>query len=129
MIYEHYDEYPVDKWRWKNFTPKEMSCRGDQNLMVDEDAMDKLQALRGKIGKPFHILSAYRSPSYNKKIGGATRSQHMVAKAFDVSMANHDRKEFEVEARKAGFTGFGFYPSMNFMHIDTGPAREWGTRW
>ena len=32
-------------------------------------------------------------------------------------------------ARAVGFTGFGFYQKNNFMHIDTGPAREWGVRW
>ena len=43
-------------------------------------------------------------------------------------MANHDPAAFEAAARKAGFLGFGFYPRSGFMHIDLGPAREWGER-
>jgi len=31
-------------------------------------------------------------------------------------------------AREVGFLGFGFYPRSGFMHIDLGPARQWGER-
>lgn len=48
--------------------------------------------------------------------------------AFDIVMVNHDPAEFEAAAREAGFAGFGFYPRSGFMHIDLGPAREWGER-
>jgi hypothetical protein len=30
--------------------------------------------------------------------------------------------------RAVGFKGFGFYPRSGFMHIDLGPARQWGER-
>ena len=46
-------------------------------------------------------------------------------------MANHDPHVFEEAARGVGFEGFGFYPEPHhdFMHIDLGPPRAWGTRW
>lgn len=128
-IYRHYNDYPADEWRWPSFKPKEIACRGDDKLAVDEEAMDRLQALRDELGKPIFVNSAYRSPEYNKKIGGAKYSQHMYAKAFDISMRNHEPAAFEKAARKVGFTGFGFYENSNFIHIDIGPAREWGKRW
>jgi hypothetical protein len=55
----------------------------------------------------------------------------MEGDAFDISMANHDPHTFEQAARECGFTGFGFYPEpgKNFMHIDLGPPRLWGTEW
>ena len=129
MIYSHYSKYPTSKWRWPSFKPKEIACKGDNNLMIDTDAMDKLQKLRDLLGRPMYINSAYRSPSYNKKVGGAKASQHLKAKAFDINMKNHSTIEFERLAREAGFTGFGFYPQYNFIHIDTGRARHWGKRW
>ncbi len=43
-------------------------------------------------------------------------------------MANHDPVAFEAAARAVGFLGFGYYPRSGFMHIDLGPARQWGER-
>ena len=31
-------------------------------------------------------------------------------------------------AREVGFLGFGFYPHLRFIHVDLGPARQWGER-
>lgn len=127
--YTHWRDYPAAEWRWPNFSPREIACRGDNTLMVDEYAMDCLQALRIALGRPLIVNSAYRSPEYNARIGGATASQHLHGRAFDISMTNQEPARFEAAARAAGFAGFGFYPRNNFVHIDTGPKREWGTRW
>lgn len=121
-------EFPVEGWRWPNFTPQEVACR-DGSMLIHPPSLDKLQRLRNRIGGPLVIHSAYRSGRYNRMCGGADGSMHLCARAYDVSMAGHDPHEFERHARAAGFTGFGFYKHQNFMHIDTGPAREWGDRW
>ena len=47
---------------------------------------------------------------------------------FDIAMANHDPAAFEAAAREVGFLGFGFYPRSGFIHVDVGPARQWGER-
>lgn len=128
ILYRSWRDFPLAKWRWPSFSPAELACRGTGQLMIDEPSLDRLQALRDALGKPLIVLSAYRSPEHNKAVGGAKHSQHLLAKAYDISMDNHDPEAFAAAARVAGFTGFGFYPKQNFMHIDTGPAREWGTR-
>jgi hypothetical protein len=97
--------------------------------MTDSDAMNKLQSLRDALGQPMLVTSAYRSPAHNRNVGGARASKHMEAIAFDIRMDNFDPHEFEAAARDAGFLGFGYYPKSGFMHIDTGPARSWGTHW
>jgi zinc D-Ala-D-Ala carboxypeptidase len=127
MIYKHWKDYPQSKWRWSSFSPREMASKREGELMVDEDALDKLQALRNKLGRPILITSAYRSKAHNKAVGGAQESLHMQGKAFDIRMDNHDPEEFELAARAVGFTGFGYYPKQGFMHIDTGRSRMWGT--
>lgn len=127
ILYHSWRDFPPDQWRWPSFSPEELACRGTGMLMIDEPSLDKLQALRNLLGKPMIVQSAYRTPEHNHRVGGAKGSQHLKARAYDVSMANHDPEAFEAAARAVGFTGFGFYGKQNFMHIDTGPARSWGT--
>lgn len=126
--YAHWRDVPASLWRWPNFSPAEIACRGTGALRIHEDALNRLQALRDRLGKPLIIRSAYRSPAHNRAVGGAPRSKHMDGTAFDIVMANHDPAAFEAAAREAGFAGFGFYPRSGFVHIDLGPARTWGER-
>jgi len=126
--YSHYSKWPESEWYWPNFSPKELASRREGELKLDLPSLDKLQALRDLLGVPMYVNSAYRSPEHNAAIGGASNSYHMKGKAFDISVANHNPHVFESAAREVGFTGFGFYPQSNFMHIDTGPEREWGRR-
>ena len=127
-FYEHWRDVPDKAWRWTNFSPAEIACRGTGKLLVNEPALDKLQALRDRLGKPLIVRSAYRSPEHNRAVGGATRSKHLDGAAFDIAMSNHDPVTFEAAARAVGFLGFGFYPRSGFMHVDLGPVRQWGER-
>lgn len=77
-----------------------------------------------------HINSGYRSPEYNRRIGGAKHSNHMTGTAFDISTtygsfpSSSRGKDLFVDcARRAGFQGFGFYST--FIHCDLGPPRQW----
>ena len=126
--FAHYSDVPDALWRWPNFSPAEIACRGTGQIKIHAKALDMLQALRDRLGKPLIVRSAYRSPEHNRTVDGAPRSKHMDGTAFDISMANHDPEAFEAAARAVGFLGFGFYPRSGFMHIDLGPARSWGAR-
>ena len=127
-FYNHWRDVQTARWRWKNFSPAEIACRGTGSIRVHEDALDKLQALRDRLAKPLIVRSAYRSPAHNRAVGGAARSKHLDGTAFDIAMSNHDPAAFEAAAREVGFLGFGFYPRSGFIHIDLGPARTWGER-
>lgn len=118
---------PLKLWRWHSFTPKEIASNGDGSIIVDEKALDMLQAARNAIGQPFVINSAYRDPEHNKLVGGSKRSQHLRGTAFDISTNKHNRRELYNACVDAGFTGFGFYGT--FLHVDTGRPRWWGDRW
>ena len=126
--FRHFREVPETLWRWKNFSPAEIACRGTGQLKLHPEALDKLQALRDRLGKPLIVRSAYRSPEHNRTVGGAPHSKHMDGTAFDIAMSNHDPVAFEAAARAVGFLGFGYYPRSGFMHIDMGPARVWGEK-
>jgi hypothetical protein len=127
-FYRHWRDVPENTWRWPNFSAPEIACRGTGKLLINAPALDKLQALRDRLSKPLIVRSAYRSPEHNRAVGGATRSKHLDGTAFDIAMANQDPVAFEAAAREVGFLGFGFYPRSDFMHIDLGPARQWGER-
>ena len=126
LTYPHWRDVPANTWRWPNFSAAEIACRGTGAIKINTEAMDKLQALRDRLGKPLIIRSAYRSPEHNRAVGGAPASKHMQGTAFDIAMANHDPAAFAEAARAVGFLGFGTYPRSGFMHIDLGPARSWG---
>ena len=126
--FRHFRDVPDQLWRWRNFSPAEIACRGTGQLKLHPAALDTLQALRERLGKPMIVRSAYRSPEHNRAVGGANASKHMDGTAFDIAMANHDPAAFEAAAREVGFLGFGYYPRSGFMHVDLGPARQWGER-
>lgn len=124
----HWRDVPDTAWRWPNFSPAEIACRGTGKLLINSAALDRLHALRDQVDKPLIVRSAYRSPEHNRAVGGVKRSKHLIGAAFDIAMENHDPVIFEVAAREVGFLGFGFYPRSGFMHVDLGSVRQWGTR-
>ena len=111
-------------WPWQHFTPKEMCCRGTGKLKLESRLLDCLDILRDRFGGPLRVLSAYRSPYHNARVGGAPMSRHLIGDAVDLSIVNQDKLLLKKLAKDVGFTGFGYY--RTFLHIDLGRKREWG---
>ena len=119
----------------KNFNIDEFKCKDgtsvpDEYLSNVELLAKNLQVLRDKVGLPIIIISGYRSPEYNKKIGGAKRSQHMLAKAADIiikGMSSTEVKNVIISLIKSGEMhpgGIGLY--QTFTHYDVrGQNRRW----
>ena len=124
MYYAHYSHIPESAWFWQDFIPQEIASHGNGAVLMIASALDKLQEARTSVGKPFIILSAYRDPLHNARVGGAPLSRHKVGDAFDIDLRNHDRQQLYQACVAAGFTGFGFYP--HFLHVDCGAVRHWG---
>lgn len=79
------------------------------------------------LGETITITSAYRSPEYNRQVGGATNSMHIRGLALDVVQSgrtNEDRARFVEAAVARGIQGIGIYNT--FTHIDLGSKRCWG---
>jgi hypothetical protein len=115
--FRHFRDVPEQLWRWSNFSPAEIACRGTGQLKLHPEALDKLQALRDRLGKPLIVRSTYRSPEHNRAVGGAPVSRHMDGTAFDIAMSNHDPAAFEAAARKVGFLGFCTCPRPMSRHF------------
>ena len=50
--YAHFRDVPESAWRWPSFSPAEIACRGTGAIKINTEAMDKLQSLRNRLGKP-----------------------------------------------------------------------------
>jgi uncharacterized protein YcbK (DUF882 family) len=109
--------------------------RADEVRAIDPKLLDLLHELGGTLGvdQPFHIISGYRSPHTNQLLrerGGATtgvasKSLHMVGKAIDLRVPGVKLDHLRAAARSLKLGGVGYYPSSNFVHVDTGRVRYW----
>jgi hypothetical protein len=43
-------DVPESAWRWPNFSPADIACPGTGMLLINVPALDKLQALRDRLG-------------------------------------------------------------------------------
>jgi hypothetical protein len=59
-------------------------------------AKNILQPIRDHFDKAIHIVSGYRSPGLNKKVGGASNSQHLIGQAVDIDNDNTDISNAEI---------------------------------
>lgn len=111
----------------QNFQVKEFACNdGSDPILIAPELVTILQAIRSHFGKPVVINSAYRTPEYNKKVGGATQSQHLYGIAADIAISGVSPKDVAAFAENllSGRGGIGIY--SGFTHID---VREVKSRW
>jgi len=116
----------------RNFNLEEFKCKDgtidhENNLQI---LAVQLQALRDYIKVPIIINSAYRSPKYNKLIGGADNSYHMKGMAADIRTKKHTPKELHaiiltlINEKKMMEGGLGLYDT--FVHYDfRGHSARW----
>lgn len=111
----------------KNFTLWEFRCRDGVPVPPEyipnaRKVAENLQVLRDEIGQPIIINSAYRYPAYNKRIGGASKSQHLTASAADIRTKGYTPRQLAnvierlIKEGKMRQGGIGVYPT--FTHYD-----------
>jgi len=92
----------------------------------------KLQAILDQILASYpkvRLTSGVRTEQQNTAAGGAKGSQHLQGNAADLNLSAYSPEEQAQIAealRKAGATGFGFYPKSGSLHADIGTPRYWG---
>ena len=99
---------------------------------IDPRTLDYLALLDQKLGggHDIHIISAYRSPSYNSLLqsqgrGVAAHSLHLQGRALDVRIPGVELYRLKEAALRLARGGVGYYPRSDFVHIDSGPVRRW----
>lgn len=89
-----------------------------------------LLRLSKRVGK-LTLNSAFRSTYAQSKINPSVKaSWHSSGQAFDIRMSSYTGKmnfeTFKGYARSVGFGAVVAYNSLGFVHVDTGPIRNWG---
>lgn len=105
---------------------------GDMHAM-DNSLIDLLNLLHHQMDgkRAFHVISGYRSPKTNATLsknsaGVAKKSLHMQGKAIDLRLPGRKLSDLRKAALKLNLGGVGYYSKSDFLHLDTGRARQWG---
>jgi uncharacterized protein YcbK (DUF882 family) len=106
--------------------------REDQATSMDPHLLDLIWDVYREVEatEPIAIVCGYRSPGTNAMLrrrssGVAKFSQHMLGKAMDFYIPGVPLEKLREAGLRASRGGVGFYPSSNFVHLDTGSVRHW----
>ena len=108
--------------------------RTDDVHRIDPKLFDLVHAIRNRLcsSAPVQIVSGYRSPATNQQLrsaskGVAKHSLHMRGLACDIRLPKRGTSEVWRAARGMKRGGVGLYTRSNFVHVDIGRVRYWGS--
>lgn len=85
-----------------------------------------LEELRAELGgKPVTVTSGYRCPEHNRRVGGATASQHLLGNGADIVVNEVPAAKVAAVAAEVGFTGVGRYSTYTHVDIRPGEPVKW----
>ena len=108
--------------------------RNDQVKAIDTRTIDIAAAAHNLLdtNEPYMLISGYRSPETNAMLrarssGVAKNSRHLTGEANDLRLKSRSVDQMYRAASAVAAGGVGRYTSSNFVHMDCGPVRSWGT--
>lgn len=118
----------------ENFYLDEFECRDKSDIPLDVfnnilEVAEQMQKIRDILDAPIKVNSGYRSPIYNKSIGGASKSQHLLGKACDFTVKGltpyqvADHLEDLMQSGVIINGGLGEYDTFTHYDIRNNPAR------
>lgn len=116
---------PALDWsRWPNFAEHEFRCRcGCGRAGMAAAFLDRLQAIRDRLGRPLAVSSGFRCPDHNARVSTTGRDgPHTTGRAADIAVAGADAELVEIIAIELGITGRGVKQhgpwKYRFLHLD-----------
>jgi uncharacterized protein YcbK (DUF882 family) len=99
---------------------------------IDLRVIEFLRAVDQGLGghREIHVISGFRSSAYNNwlirhRSGVAARSLHLEGRAIDVRFPGLPLRQVQRAALALGWGGVGYYPTSEFVHLDSGRVRSW----
>lgn len=106
--------------------------RAQRVARIDPGVIDRVAKLQAEIGggDTWHMICGYRCPYTNaarhrQSRGVASNSFHMKGMALDIRVPGHGVQQLYHAAMDQKAGGVGIYPRSDFVHMDTGPIRDW----
>lgn len=108
--------------------------RTDGVKSIDLRTVDIMAAAHNlmEVDEPYMLLSGYRSPQTNAMLrarsrGVAKNSLHMQGQAADLRLSTRSVSQMARAASACKGGGVGKYSGSNFVHMDCGVVRTWGS--
>jgi uncharacterized protein YcbK (DUF882 family) len=108
--------------------------RNNEVKAVDTRAIDIMAAAHNllQVNEPYMLLSGYRSPATNAMLRSqsenvARNSLHLRGQAADLRLESRSVSQIAKAAAACRAGGVGRYSGSNFVHMDCGSVRTWGT--
>lgn len=135
------EKLKIDYWVEGRYVPDALTdinhllrdYRNGEVHQIDPKLLDLLNLLHGRLGSnaPFEVISGYRSPATNAMLhersrGVASHSLHMKGMAIDIRLSDRDLADLHNTALAMQAGGVGYYPALDFVHVDVGRVRRWG---
>jgi uncharacterized protein YcbK (DUF882 family) len=107
--------------------------REDLVHRIDPRTVDILSATHNLLDctEPFKVVSGYRSAKTNALLrrrskGVASNSYHIKGMAVDIAMKTRSVRQISRAGLSLNAGGVGKYSRSSFVHLDSGPVRDWG---
>ncbi len=109
---------------WREDAVKNMDIRNFDIITAAHTLLDTTE--------PYLLLSGYRTPKTNAMLrsrsrGVAKNSLHMKGQANDVRLKTRTVSQIYKAGMSCGAGGVGKYSRSNFVHMDCGAVRTWGS--
>jgi len=131
-IYWIEGEYIKDVLKELNYFMRDW--REDQTVSMDARTIDILAAAHSlmDVHEPYMLLSGYRTAKTNAMLRRRSRrvakhSLHIQGKASDVRLKSRNVSQIARAALACSAGGVGRYTRSNFVHMDCGAVRTWGS--
>lgn len=106
--------------------------RNGSVMDVDTSLLDLMYTIseRAPRNSTINLISGYRSPETNRLLrqnssGVAKKSYHMEGRAADIRIPGIVTSSLRNIATDLKMGGVGYYQDSDFVHVDTGPVRQW----